>query len=274
MSKNKMRTYNIGGETYISNMDMNEEELKETADMFHEIYDKPTDYYDINYITKATHADNEKDRIKYAKKALKEDPDCLEAKVLLAKSKNRFEAIKELEEILEEEKDRLIKIGILKKKNVGSFALTLEGMLYIDAMYELMLLYMEINGFKRAIYLGEEIMRLDSNYMPHLHSIVVSLYAYFEDEQRINKICKNCGRPCIIYFISMMTVYYKKGNFKKAQEYLDLINRTNSCFIPYFKGKRVKGEEADVVLNIVKDFNYLFDSTPYIDEFIKMGGNI
>ena len=240
MSKSGPKIYTINGETFISNMDMSEEELKEQAKLFYEIYDKPKG-------------------IKPFKKKL---------------PKNRYDAIRYLEKEIEEEKNRLIGLGILKKSNIGHLSSIYEGEEYINDLYELMILYIGINGFKRAINIGEEILRLDPEYMPHLHAIVVSLYACLEDDQRINKVCKSCNRPCMIYFISMMSVYYKKGNFNKAKEYLDLINRTNSCFIPYFKGKKVNGEEADVVLNIVKDFDYLFHCTPYIDEFIKKDGNV
>ena len=138
----------------------------------------------------------------------------------------------------------------------------------------LMILYIEIYRYKRAINIGEEMLRLDREYMPHLHAIVVSLYAYFEDDAKINKVCKKCNRPCIIYFISMMIVYYKKGNFSKAKEYLELINRTNKTFIPYFEGKKVRGEEADIVIHFVKELNYLFDTAPYIKEFIIKRGNV
>lgn len=268
-----MKVYQINGETFITNMDMNEEKLKETSNLFYEIYDKPKHEFSRNSnLIKAYQATSDKEKIKYAKKALEEDPDCFEAKVAIALAQPLFLSIKELERILEEEKMRLIRLGILKKKNMGSFASHVEGMSYIDALYDLMLSYIEIQGFKKAISIGEEIMRLDNEYRPHVHSIVVSLYAYFEDEQRIGKVCKNCNRQCIIYFISMMIVYYKKGNFKKAQEYLEVINQINSTFIPYFAGKKIKGEEGKIVLNIVKDMSYLFDSAPHIDEFIAGGG--
>ena len=193
---------------------------------------------------------------------------------LLAHDKSIFSKIRYLEEVIKKKREELVRSGVFKKSNLGSLSSIPDGAAYIDTLYELMKMYVEIRGFKKAINIGEEIMRLDNDYMPHVHAIVVSLDAYFEDEGRIFKICRKCNRPCIIYFVSMMIVYYKKGNFKKAQEYLELVNKVNSCFIPYFKGKKIKGEEADIVRSIIKDFDYLIDSAPHIDEFIIKKGNV
>lgn len=212
MSKNNdVKLYNYGNDSFVSNMDMSPEEVEEMAHLFDDIYGKREEHsFDLKI--------NDEDV---------------------------FEAITSLEQELESEKNKLIQTGILKKSNIGHLASILEGQEYIDGLYHLMILYIEIYGFKRAINIGEEMLRLDREYMPHLHAIVVSLYAYFEDDAKINKVCKKCNRPCIIYFISMMIVYYKKGNFSKAKEYLELINRTNKTFIPYFEGKKVRGEEAE-----------------------------
>ena len=236
----KLSKYEYNGEEYITNMDMDQDELKELTKVFHEVYDHEDPFYD---------------------------------KAMSAKDKSVFEAIRELEEMLEEERVRLTNLGILKKGNLGRVSSTYEGEAYIDGLNELMLLYLEIHGYKRALYLSEEIDRLDHENKPHMHAIYVSLCAYFEDEQKIKKVCKNCNRPCIIYFMSMMVLYFKRGNFDKAKEFLNLINSTNNTFIPFFQGKKIKGEEAQIVLSVVKDFDYLFDNQ-YIKEFIKNRGNV
>ena len=241
MSKNNdVKLYNYGNDSFVSNMDMSPEEVEEMALLFDDIYGKREEHsFDLKI--------NDEDV---------------------------FEAITSLEQELESEKNKLIQTGILKKSNIGHLASILEGQEYIDGLYHLMILYIEIYGFKRAINIGEEMLRLDREYMPHLHAIVVSLYAYFEDDAKINKVCKKCNRPCIIYFISMMIVYYKKGNFSKAKEYLELINRTNKTFIPYFEGKEIEREEADIVIHFIKELNYLFDTAPYIKDFIIKRGNV
>ncbi len=241
MSKNNdVKLYNYGNDSFVSNMDMSPEEVEEMAHLFDDIYGKREEHsFDLKI--------NDEDV---------------------------FEAITSLEQELESEKNKLIQTGILKKSNIGHLASILEGQEYIDGLYHLMILYIEIYGFKRAINIGEEMLRLDREYMPHLHAIVVSLYAYFEDDAKINKVCKKCNRPCIIYFISMMIVYYKKGNFSKAKEYLELINRTNKTFIPYFEGKEIEREEADIVIHFIKELNYLFDTAPYIKDFIIKRGNV
>ena len=44
MSKNKAKIYNFNGESFISNMDMNDEELENMAKMFDDVYGKSEDY--------------------------------------------------------------------------------------------------------------------------------------------------------------------------------------------------------------------------------------
>lgn len=222
----------------------------------------------LKYLKKSLESKSAKDRIKYANKALKLNPNSIDAKLLLVSGSDMFEMIEQLKIVVEEERKRLTELGILRKKNMGSLSSISEGASYIEALVQLLLYYIDIGGYRQALNLVLEIERLDEEYYVRFHSLAIALYAYFEDEEKINKLCKKCDRPCFVYIMSLMILYYRRGNFKKAREYLEKLNQMNSSFIPYFKGEKVLGKEGNFVKNAVNNFDFLFLCAPHIDEFI------
>ena len=212
------------------------------------------------------------------KKVLSVYPDCFLAKVYLSLNKDRFTFIKELEVMLDKEEKRINKTIKQYKKSVG---FTLDGEDYFKGMYELIKAYMKIGGYFKASKLAEKILLMDNADILEVRILLVGLYAYLEEESKLIKLYKSRKEEYIPYYIAFMCLYYKRGDFDKAHAYLELIKQNNTYFLPYIeKGvekdvpKTVRiGEESEVVM-IMKEMKYLFDSTPYIDEFIKMGGNI
>ena len=60
-----------------------------------------------------------KEEIKFVKKALEVDPDCVEAKIILALNQDDFMMVyHDLEQALEEEKVRLQKLDFFAKENI------------------------------------------------------------------------------------------------------------------------------------------------------------
>ena len=78
-----------------------------------------------------------------------------------------------------------------------------------------------------------------------------------------------------------MCLYYKRGDFKKAKEYLELIEKKNPYFVSYVEKnleqktpENVKlGEESEVIM-ILDEMHYLIDFIPYIKDFIIKRGNV
>lgn len=64
-----MKIYTHKDESFVSNMDMNSEELDEMANMFYDVYDAKKDKA-YQFLDRANEALNDSEAIKYIKKAL------------------------------------------------------------------------------------------------------------------------------------------------------------------------------------------------------------
>ena len=246
--------------------------MKKWEDASQELnFELPKVFHHISRINKSK--DEEKKKL-IIEDILKEDPDCFEVQLISVKYKDHpFEQIKYLEEIIEKEKKRLTIQGAFKKQN-NSYNFSVES--YIKGLRELMLLYIKIHGFKRATYLGEEILRLDKENDLNMDFLLSGLYAMMEDESRLKKLMK--GEDDTTYFLVAYTsIYFKRGNFKQAREYLEKVIDHNQFFVDYFKERRevelaktIKEGVLSEVVAIDAYMFYLFDDA-FVDFLVKRG---
>lgn len=72
-------------------------------------------------LEKAGAAESEKERAKLARKALKIDPDCLDAKVMIAESHDPQRMKTEMEKLIKAEEERLREDGVFDDDCIGHF---------------------------------------------------------------------------------------------------------------------------------------------------------
>lgn len=76
----------------------------------------------------------------------------------------------------------------------------------------------------------------------------------------------------------LFAVYYKKGNDKKAKDYLNRIDKCNSNFVKYFKGtikpsEKItpeyysRGDSSEIAIYL-DCYNYLLITMPRLHEYI------
>lgn len=218
--------------------------------------------------------------LKYVHKALEYYPECFLAKVCLISNKNIFDYIVNLEEILSVEEKRLNNTGFMKKYRKG-LVFTLDGEDYLKGMNELIQAYMKIGGFFKASKLAEKILLLDNTDVLGIRFVLAGLYALLEEESKLIKLYRSRKEEYIPYDFAFMCLYYKRGNFKKAKEYLGLIEKKNQYFVSYVEKnleqkapENVKlGEESEVIM-VIDEMHYLIDFIPYIKDFIIKRGNV
>ena len=213
-------------------------------------------------------------------KTLEIYPDCFLAKLYLVLDKDRWALIRDLEEMMDQEEKRLYKTGFMKKYKKG-LEFTLDGEDYLKGINELIKAYISIGGFSRAAKLAEKILLLNKTDVLAIRFVLAGLYALLEEEDKLMKLYRSRKEKYIPYDLSFMCLYYKRGEFKKAQEYLKFIEKKNPYFISYVeKGiekevpKNAKlGEESEVI-TVITEMSYLIDFTPHIKEFISKRGNV
>ena len=122
---------------------------------------------------------------------------------------------------------------------------------------------------------------LDQDYSLCVRMTLAGLYACLEEESKLVKLYRSRKEKYIPYDLSFMCLYYKRGDFDKAKEYLEVIEQKNAFFIPYVlenkekeKPKGAKVGTENEVITVLTEMKYLIDSTYHIKDFIIKRGNV
>lgn len=205
---------------------------------FEDYNDEAQSSYDKAYelLEKAFNTKNDNKAKQLAKEAYSTCSDCIEAIHLLAdlepivmkKENIMLDAIKK-------EKKKLEKKGLFEKENIGLFYTIYETRTYIKLLYLLVGFYMAFEKMNKAKETCLEIMRLNESDNIGVRYILMSLYAYFEDETALKKMQKKYGLDCLQALLPMLVLYYKKSDYKALDDTLLEINKVNKNFIKSVK---------------------------------------
>lgn len=179
------------------------------------------------YLDMAFQAETEQEAIKYAKKALKIEPDNIDAQVIIAEN-SIYDHIKLLNKFEKDKKgaeQKLVEEHLLTEENIGDFWLLTETRPYMRFLYNRMrLLLIAENRYGKNACL--EILDLNNDDNLGARFILMHIYAYFEDEKSAVKLferydCQNRRNfycLCQLYIISL-------EKFAKATAYIkELVN--------------------------------------------------
>ncbi len=238
-----------------------------------------------DYLDMAMQATTMKEAKKNAKKALEVWPDCIDAAVFLTQcGSNVFESEQILVDAIKKEKRRLTRAGYFEEENVGRFYGLLDTRAYIRALYSQALYYASECKMKKAIEIGEEILRLNNNDNTGVRYLLMSLYAFLEDEEAFKKLYKKYNDNTLGSQVPGLMLYYKKSDYKKAKEYLDRINTYNKNFKDFFAKKMRQDEkilpgcysvgQPSEVLTYLETCLFLLQPFSGIELFIKKDGLI
>ena len=191
---------------------------------------------------------------------------------------NPIKRMKILEDGLEFEKNRLTKEKYFTKDNIGHFYQIFETRPYIRGL-SCKLDYLIIDGkMKQAIERCKEILHLNENDNLGVRYLLMGIYAFFEDEKELLNLYKKYPEECLEMLMPLFILYYKNGDNKMANKYLDRIQKSNPHFIKYFKGtiklnKNIpyrhysKGDSSEVIMYF-NEYDYLLDTVPTIKYYI------
>ena len=274
-----MKLYTHKDDSFISNMDMSEEELEEMANMFHDVYDaKKEKTYE--FLDRANEALNDSEAIKYIKKALNVYPDCFEAKIMLASYEdNPLKVLNMIEEAVNGERKRLNEEGLLS--NNLKLINTIDIMPFIHGLYNLAYLYAGCGMINKALELAKETVKYDKEEITKVLELLMGLYAYREDGSNLNKIYKKYNEDNLYSLIPYLVYYFKQNNYSKAREYLDKIKKYNKHFKGLFDSiskdellEDAIAHEKSEVKHVAADLAFLLDTVPTLEVFVKNNGKI
>lgn len=188
---------------------------------------KKADSYD--YLKMAEDADTVEETIKYAKKALKLDPYCLDAEYLIAQSEaESIDAlIIKMEKIIRKGEEQLAIRGISMEEDAGSFYGLWETRPYMRIRKGYLELLLEMGRFCLAVGEAEELLRLSENDNLGVRYSLMALYCYFEDEQNALNLLGRYEEESSFMLLPLIALYYKMGNVKKMRKYIKKLQNKN-----------------------------------------------
>lgn len=230
-------------------------------------------------LEKAENAKSKKQAIKYAKEAYEVCPDCFDAILFQVNLEDDpIKKTKMLDEGLKHEKTRLEKEKYFQKDNIGHFYGIFETRPYIRGLYAKAHFYALEGKMKQARDICKEILRLNENDNTGARYLLMATYACLEEEGDMLKLHKKYQEETLEMLLPLYILYFKRDNQKRAQMYLDKVNKANPNFVKFFKGTMKAnpnvtpgyysvGDSSEVMMYL-EQYGFLLASVPTISEYV------
>lgn len=219
--------------------------------------------------------------INLAKQALEIYPDNIDAESLIAEfEENPIKKLKKYNDIIEKATKILENQNMFDNENVGDFWLILETRPYMRARHNKILILIDLGRYTEAAKECEELLKLCNNDNMGIRYILIGLYCILEKFEECEKIYKKYKDQTLSMVFTMAIMNYKKGDYKKAKEYLKKVEEQNQFILEIFlneNGRFFKepvndyfsyGSEEEACF-VINDLMYLLGSVPSFVVFIE-----
>jgi len=210
-----------------------------------------------DFLDMAYEAESEQDALKYAKKALQLDKNCLDAEVMIVElTATDIEDLKlKYEKLITKTENYLKGADIMIDENIGHFWGIVETRPYMRLRYSYVNLLIDQGKFKMAIKECEELLVLSENDNLGARYKLFSLYAFLEDEVNVSKLYKRYKEePSSQMLLAVIALYYKLDNYKKAESYLKKLCAINKEVAEVFGD--VEGIDAMEIQDVIESGMY------------------
>lgn len=233
MSKESERVFRELQKAMAGNNFENDDQANEFISNFMQEYNnkvgknRQPDSYD--YLEMAENAITEEEAVKYAQKALKLDPYCLDAEMIIAQTKSDTidELKKNIEKVINKGELQLSERGISKEANAGDFYGILETRPYMRIRKSYLELLIEQGRFRSAVMEAEELLHLCENDNLGVRYTLMALYSYFEDEDKALELIQKYKEDSAFMVLPLIALYYKKDDSKKMRSYITKLKKRN-----------------------------------------------
>lgn len=233
------------------------------------------EYLSDEYLQKAYDARTNKDTIKYLKESLKLNPNNLDSERYLIEltEKDNFKRLNMYKKLASKEEKKLKKEGFFDDDCVGIFWGIIDTRPYMRIKMDVMKMYSYLGMYSKAIDEGFDMLRLCENDNMGVRYPLASLCVLVERFDLANKIFKKYPEETTLMLFPKLVMYYKQENFKKLNEKLPVLDKSNKHIKEIINGNEEKikcnyysmGDitEASIVF---EDNSLLLTSTPgFID---------
>ena len=196
----------------------------------------------LDILENAYGAEDEKTAAKFAKEALKVDPDLTDAKRVLIDTYPLEKQKKEYEKLIKQEEERLGEMGI-SDDDVGIYYGLIETRPYMRVRYAYMELLENMNKLRMAMTEGEDIIRLNENDNMGVRYKLIKLCAMLEDSEKLEKLVAEYNEECVHFLLPQAIYYYKTDQLTKARGTLRRMYKSNAYVKAFFDGKMERYED-------------------------------
>ena len=240
----------------------NEDELNKMTSEFFEKYNagltskkKSSKMSADDYLDMAYEAETREEAVEFAKKALKEDSNCVDAKLLIIQSEEESETTKkQLEELIKGETKRLEKEGYFSKDNIGHFYGILQTRPYMRARAAYIELLVLMSKYKKAVAECEDLIRLSENDNMGIRYNLICLYAMLEDLVAAKALMNKYKEDSFGMLYPMAVLYYRLDDYDNAKSIIRKIFKKNKDFRDFVAGKLLLSKEE--IENIISGGMY------------------
>ena len=210
------------------------------------------DYYEL-----AEMAEDNAQALKYAKKAVRLDPDNIDAKVMVAEITiaDPVDMLKKYEELMTQGRELMDKKGFAKEECIGDYWQIIETRPFMRLCNNYMELLIDCGMMRKAIAEGQEMIRLNESDNIGIRYVLAHLYAYLEDEQGALALHEQYEKSEETQMLLPLSVlYYKLGKFDKAEEYLLALAKINKDTKKFVRG--VVNDSLDKYISQMNQMGY------------------
>lgn len=205
-----------------------------------------------DYMELAENAGSPEEALRFAKKALKLDPDNLDAESLVVAltAKDPFDMIKKYEAAIDHGNKVMEEQGYYDEEYEGEFWHVHQTrpymrlrLAYIDALIEACM-------FDAAITEAEDLLELNDGDNTGMRYMLMSLYALVGDEYSAIELYRRFEEDSAMMLMPFSLLFYKKNDLNNASKYLKLIMKHNPDLKKFLRSTVVEDEDI-----FPKDFN-------------------
>lgn len=218
-----------------------------------------------DYMELAADAEELDSALKYARKALKLDPDNLEAELFVAdySATSPMDNLKKAKRAVAHGTDVMTRQGYMDKEYEGEFWLVYETRPYMRILNHYVEALIECGMMKRAASECENILKLNTNDNMGSRYTLMHLYAHLEMEDEALELHKRYKEDFAQMLLPLSVLYYKKEDLSKASRYLTRLVKANPDTRKFF---RIVG--TDEFPKIAKNMSVLGYRPNTIEEFV------
>ena len=171
-----------------------------------------------DFLEIAEQAESKRDALKYAKQALKLEPDNIDAQTTVAvhSASTSENLVSKLKEVVDGATSAMKENGYFSKENIGEFWLIPGTRPYMRLLSEYAYALYECSGMKTAAEICREMLRLCEGDNLGMRYMLVHIYAHLEDEESALELMKQYDEDSTQFLLPMSILYYKAGRLQKS----------------------------------------------------------